>query len=123
MPRGAMPYRFHRMTWIYWVQVVFVFLFGAFGLLLGLVFSTGLTKPVHGRVAQGPGTPLLVIGSVLLAYGALALVNVLARRAPVIRLCREGIEVDRYSFEFVDDREQPPGSHSASPGAVGGGAV
>ncbi len=103
---GQIPDRFRGKTWIYRAQIAFALFFGVMWLIIGVVFSSGKAKNAQGQpVSANIGYGLLGAGAAALVYAALDMVNLRARKQPVVRIYREGIEFDRYSCDFIDERE------------------
>lgn len=84
--------KFAGKTWIYYVQAVIFGGLAAFGLILGPLFCLGVIRPANGRPGTDGGIPLCIVGVLFLLPFFLAVFNVLARRHPIIRICREGLE-------------------------------
>ncbi len=104
---GQIPDRFRGKTWIYRAQIAFALFFGLVGLLIGASFATGKAKNAQGEaISPNVGYGLLAFGAGALVYATLDMVNLRARKQPVVRIYREGIEFDRYSCDFIDDRQQ-----------------
>jgi hypothetical protein len=85
--------RFQAKTWIYLPAAIFMGLFVVFGLIMGLLFLTGTMKRVDGRPATDAGIAItaVTLGFCLPAFCA-AVFNLQVRRAPLVRICLEGIE-------------------------------
>src|SRR5262249_51405640 len=85
--------RFQAKTWIFLPTAIFMGLFIVFGLIMGPLYLTGTMKRVDGKPATDAG---IAITAVTLAFFVpafvLAVFNLQVRRAPLVRICREGIE-------------------------------
>ncbi len=104
---GKIPDRFPGKTWIFRAQIAFALFFGVMWLVIGVVFSSGKMKNAQGQpVSANIGYGMLGAGVACFVYTALDMVNLRARKEPVVRIYREGVELDRYSCDFIDEREQ-----------------
>ena len=59
---------------------------------MGIGVLTGNITTVAGEHDTAPATPLLIMGALFAVVAAMALVNLLARRTPILRCFCEGIE-------------------------------
>ena len=80
-------------TRIFGVQAVLFGCLGAFSLLSGPTYLLGLMKKANGGPATDAGIGLTLMSLPFLLVFALALYNLRSLRRPLLRLCREGIEV------------------------------
>lgn len=103
------PTQFRGKTWIFFAQAIIFGQFAVFALVLGPLFLTGAMKRADGRPATDAGIPLTVMGTIFAAVTALAVFNIVARRRPLVRLCREGIVVNRIGVSSLDGVPAIPG--------------
>jgi hypothetical protein len=94
IPRQFAPTQFTGKTWIYAAPFAIFGAFSAQGLVAGPLLLTGVLKTADGRPGTQAGIALLIIGIILAPVTALFLFNTLARRRPLVYLCREGIVVN-----------------------------
>jgi hypothetical protein len=88
------PTKFFGKTWIYQVQFFVLGLFAIFSLTMGVLFHFRIIKPADGRKDVSTAViALLSIGAGLLPVVGTAIFNIAARRRPIFRICREGIEI------------------------------
>ena len=95
--------------WIFVVQAVVFSAFGLFGVIMGPLFYYGTLRDANGRPATDAGIPLTVIGMVLLLVFFKALFDLAARRGPILRICREGIELKLIGRSYLDKVPLVPG--------------
>ena len=103
------PTQFSGKTWIFIVQALVFGGLGAFGLVLGPLFLLGVLKPADGRPGTAAGIALTVMSVPFLLMFALAAFNVLARRRPILRVCREGLEINMIGSSSLDGVPLVPG--------------
>lgn len=84
---------FYGKTWVLTVQLLVFGGFAAFGLAFGLLFLAGIMKDAYDEPRPEAGIALTLTGLVLAPIAAVAGYGLLARRLPIIRLCREGLEM------------------------------
>jgi hypothetical protein len=99
------PTQCYGKTWIYRSQSIIFGGFTLFGLIMGPLFLTGAMKSADGTPAKdaGIGLTAVTLGFMLPAF-AMAVFNLRVRRAPLIQICREGIEtrlIGRTSLDGV----------------------
>jgi hypothetical protein len=87
------PTEFRGKTWIFLVLVIIFGGLGAFSLLLGPLFLSGTLKNARGQPVPDGGIALCIVSVPFLLLFALAVFNLVARRRPILRVCREGVEV------------------------------
>jgi hypothetical protein len=95
---------FYGKTWVLTVQLLLFGGMAALSLTLGPLFLLGVMKDAYDEPRPEAGVPLTLIGLVLAPIAAVMGYGLRARRRPIIRLCREGIElrlVGRTSVESV----------------------
>ncbi|MEW4571381.1 hypothetical protein AB1L88_26200 [Tautonia sp. JC769] len=97
-----MPTAFMGKTWIFVVQAITFGIFAAFGLGLGPLFLLGIMVRADGRPGTDAGIAMCLMGIPLLLIFAMAVFNLRARREPLLRLCREGIEIVRVGSSSLD---------------------
>ena len=100
---------FSGKTWIFVAQVVVFGSLGGFSLIMGPLFLTGVIKPANGRPGNDAGIALTIMSIPLLLVFALAVFNLVARRRPILRLCREGLEVNIIGASSLDGIPLIPG--------------
>lgn len=101
--------RFAAKKWIFVVQAVVCGTFGLFGVIMGPLFYSGTLRKANGRPATDAGLPLIVIGILLLLVFFKALFDLAARRGPILRICREGIELKLIGRSSLDKVPLVPG--------------
>jgi hypothetical protein len=93
---------FFGKTWIYFVQAFVLGGFSIFSLIVGPLFFFGVLKDVNHKNATLAGAMLSIIGILFFSVFCLAVFNIMARRRPLIRLCREGIEFNIIGASTLD---------------------
>ncbi len=94
---------FYGKTWIFWSQSIIFGLFTIFGLVLGPLFLTGTLERADGKPGTVAGIALTAISLVFMApVFVLAAFNLVVRRAPIVRLCREGVEARLIGGTSID---------------------
>lgn len=109
MSQRPAPTQFRPKSWIYLVSALIFGGLAAFSMAMGPLFLTGAMKRADGKPATDAGIALCVFGLAFGAIAALALFQVLAHRQPLLRLCREGIIVNRVAASSLDDLPLIPG--------------
>ncbi len=109
MSELAMPTQFMAKRWVFVVQAIFFGAFAAFGLILGPLFLFGFMKDVKGNPATDAGIALTSMSLPFVLIFALAIYNLKARRRPLLRLCREGIEFVLIGSSSLDGIPMIPG--------------
>jgi len=97
------PTQFRGKTWIVLVNAIVFGGLAGFSSVLGPFFLFGVIKPADGRPGTGAGIALSIISVPLLLVFILAVFHVLARRRPMLRICREGIEINILGASSLDD--------------------
>jgi len=97
------PTQFRGKTWIVVVNAIVFGGLAGFCAVLGPLFLVGVLKPADGRPGTGAGIALSIISVPLVLVFVLAVFHVLARRRPVLRLCREGLEINLLGASSLDD--------------------
>jgi hypothetical protein len=93
MSGDAMPTEFRAKTWIHWAQALIFGFLAVFCLILGPLFLLEVLKDAKGASARDAGIALCAMSLPFSLIFASAVFNLKARRRPILRLCREGIEV------------------------------
>src|ERR1051326_3126017 len=88
-PGSSMQDGYFGKTWIFWAQLIACGVLASLSLILGPLFWTGAMKDARGAVRPEAGPPLVIVGGGLLAVAVLAIFNIRARVAPVIRCYRD----------------------------------
>ncbi len=109
MSRLEMPTYFMAKTWIFTVQLLVFGGLAAFGLILGPLFFLGFMNKANGAPATDAGIGLTAMSLPFLMVSALALYNIMARRRPLLRICREGIEIVQIGSSSLDRFPLIPG--------------
>ncbi len=109
MSQLAKPTQFMAKTWIFVVQALIVGGFASFSLIFGPLFLFGLMKKADDTPATEAGIALTAFSVPLLLYMALVVYNLRARRRPLLRLCREGIEIVQIGSSWLDGIPLIPG--------------
>lgn len=102
MPHLAMPTEFMGKTWIFVAQSLIFGGLASVSLIVGPLSLFGFMKKANGMPATDGGIALTVLGVPFLLVFALAVYNLSARRRPLLRLCREGIEFVQISSSSLD---------------------
>ena len=84
--------RFPAKTWIHWVRLLACGGVGLFAVALGVLFWTGLMTDAYGEERPSAGPPAVIVGSCLLAVGAMAAAQLAALATPPVRCFRQGVE-------------------------------
>jgi len=95
--------------WIFVSQAILFGILALFGLVLGPLFYLGIMKDARGNPATDAGFYLTLIGTLMLLAFALATFQIQARRNPLLRLCREGIETVEIGSSSLDSVPFIPG--------------
>lgn len=109
MSHLAMPTRFMAKTWIFLAQAILFGGLGLFCLIFGPLFLFGLMSKANGEPAGDAGITLGAMSLPMLLIFALAVYNIRARRQPLLRLCREGIEFVQIGSSSLDGIPFIPG--------------
>jgi hypothetical protein len=102
--------QFNGKTWIYLVLVLVFGGLACFCLLLGPLFLFGVLKRANGSPATDAGVALTIFAVPFSLLAALALFNILARRRPIIRVCRETLEINLIGSSSLDGVPLIPGA-------------
>lgn len=76
---------------------------------MGPLFLLGIMKSADGRPTQGAGIALTIFGCLFIPVALMAWSNILARRKPLIKLCKEGIAVNIIGASDMDGVPLIPG--------------
>lgn len=95
--------RYYGKIWIYVAQLVIFGLLGVFGLTMGLLFWTEVLHDANDEPRPETIVPLGILGLVFLALAVLAAFNIAARRAPLVRCYREGLECRLIGATSLDE--------------------
>ncbi|MCX5684246.1 MAG: hypothetical protein NT049_11245, partial [Planctomycetota bacterium] len=79
---------------------------GAFSLVCGLLVLICGWKNRDGTSATMPGIMMTAIGLFTLPLGVHSVFHILARRRPIMRLYREGIEVNKIGASFLEKENE-----------------
>ncbi|GAC1451915.1 MAG: hypothetical protein NVSMB9_36910 [Isosphaeraceae bacterium] len=109
MSRLEMPTQFMAKTWIFLVQAIVFGGLASFGLIMGPLSLFGFVHDVNGAPAIDAGVGLTAMSVPFLLVFALAVYNIRARRRPLLRLCREGIEIVEIGSSSLDGIPLIPG--------------
>jgi hypothetical protein len=101
--------RFYGKTWIFRAQAFLYGFFGFFGILMGPAFLLKWIEPNNGKDGTSPGIGLMVGATFFLMAFSLATFNLLARRKPTVRICREGLEIRIIGRTSLDEKLFIPG--------------
>ncbi len=96
-------------TWIFRAQTILFGGLGWYSLILGPMFLFGLAEEQNGQPATEGGRALTIISMPFMLIYALAFYNLRARRRPLVRICREGIEIVRIGESSLDGLSMVPG--------------
>lgn len=102
MAHRAPPTQFAGKTWIFIAQALVFGALSLFGFLLGPLFLLQIVKDARGRPATDAGVALLLVSVPMLLVFLLAVFNIVARRQPLIRLCREGLAINVIGSSTLD---------------------
>ena len=95
--------QFYGKTWIYWSQSIIFGLFTIFGLIMGPLFLTGTMERADGKPCTEAGIAITAVTLVfMLPAFVLAVFNFRIRQAPLVRICREGIEARLIGRTSID---------------------
>lgn len=109
MPYHTLPTQFSGKTWIFIVQALVFGGLGVFSLVMGPLFLFGIMTRADGRPGTDAGIALTILSIPFLLVFALALFNVVARRRPILRVCREGLELNMIGSSSLDGIPLIPG--------------
>ncbi len=107
--RRAFPTEFRGKTWIFVVQALVFGGFAVFGLVFGPLFWLGIRERADGRPATDAGIFLTSWGVLCFPIFALAVFNIVARWKPILRICREGVEMTIIGSTSLDGVPFVPG--------------
>lgn len=102
MSHNRPPTQFTGKTWIFIAQALVVGGLGIFSLILGPLFLFGVMKDARGQPAPDAGVALTIMSVPFLLSFALAVFNVVTRRRPIIRVCREGLVINMIGSSSLD---------------------
>jgi hypothetical protein len=109
MSRLEMPTQFMAVIWIFVVQSIIFGGLATFSLVFGPLFLFGFMNKANGAPATDAGIALTAMGVPFMLISALAVYNIRARRRPMLRLCREGIEIVEIGRSSLDGFPLIPG--------------
>jgi hypothetical protein len=101
------PTGFRGKTWIYVAQAAVFGPLGVFSLVMGPLFLFGGMKKADGTPATDAGIALSILSVPLMLLFALAMFNIRARRLPLLRLFREGLEIVLIGTSSLDEFPLP----------------
>lgn len=104
-----LSHEFYGKTWIQWVRVLVFGFFAVFCGVFGPLYLTGVMKDANDEPRPQAGIPLTLMAVAFVPVTALGAYGVWARRRPVIRLCREGLELCLVGRTTLDDLPAVPG--------------
>jgi hypothetical protein len=95
-----------------WIHIAVAIVFGSlaiFGLTFGPLFLFEIMKNARGQPAADAGVALTIMSIPLSLVFALAVFNILARRRPILRVCREGLAINMIGSSSLDGIPFIPG--------------
>jgi hypothetical protein len=93
---------FFAKTWYRYVGAIVATGLTLFGLVVGPLALFGIMKRVDGRPATDGGIALSILAILLSPVALLGWLNILAYRKPLLRICREGIELNVIGSSSLD---------------------
>jgi hypothetical protein len=102
------PCEFRGRRWIFFAVAIVFGALALFCLTAGPLYLTGMLKDVRNRPRPDAGLGILLTGIPTAAICAAAVLNILVRREPLLRLFREGIELRRLGSADLDAAPIPP---------------
>ncbi|NNE00228.1 MAG: hypothetical protein HKN47_23150 [Pirellulaceae bacterium] len=93
---------FYAKTWYLNVAAVVFTCLGGFSALFRPLFLFEIMKRADGQSGTEAGTALSIMAIPLVLVAILAWFNVYARRKPLLRICKEGIEVNIIGASSLD---------------------
>ena len=118
MAHDVPPTEFRGKTWIFTALAVIFGGLGTFSLVLGPLFFFGAMKDARGRPAPDAGIALCTMSVPFFLVFSLVLFNLIARRRPILRVCREGVEVHMIGSSVLDGIPLIPGLIRAISAAI-----
>jgi hypothetical protein len=104
-----MPTQFMGKTWIFVAQAIFIGGLGVFGLMMGPLLLLEIIRPANGKPGTDAGIALSAISIPLLLVALMAVHNLRVRRNPLLRVCREGLEIVEVGASRLDKTPMIPG--------------
>lgn len=108
-PQSKPPAVFYGKTWIYYAQALVATGLDIMCLSMGPMFLLGIMKNAQNKPVPEAGIALTIFGVILLPVALLAWFNILARRKPLIKLCKQGIAVNVIGASDADGVRLIPG--------------
>ncbi len=93
---------FTGKTWIFVVQACVFGGLASFSLILRPLFLFEVMKDARGQPAPDAGVALTITSVPLALVFALAVFNIVARRRPLLRVCREGLAINMIGSSSLD---------------------
>jgi hypothetical protein len=97
-----LPCEFFGKRWIFFAQAIIIGGLAVFSLVMGPLFLLELVKDARNKPRPEAGFAMMIASVPLIVVFAAAMFNIRARRSPIIRIYREGIEVRRIGFSTLD---------------------
>lgn len=91
-PTSALPREFFGKMWINAVTAGILGSLSLFALIMGPLFLTDAIESANGRPGAEAGIPLTLMGLFMALPAVAGVVQLIHKRRPVLRICREGIE-------------------------------
>jgi hypothetical protein len=86
--------QFYAKTWIFVVYAGFFGMIGSVLTIIGLTMLCGFVMAADGRSTNGLAISILILGVVMIAFSALAILNIHVRRNPVLQVNSDGLELE-----------------------------
>jgi len=93
---------FYAKTWYFYVGATVITLLALFSSIMGPLFLFEIMKRADGQPGTDAGVALSIMALPLWLVALLGWFNVSARQGPLLRLCREGLEVNVIGASSLD---------------------
>jgi len=93
---------FFAKTWYHWVGAFVLTFFALFCAVLGPLFLLDVLERADGKPATEAGVALSIMAVPLALVATLSWYQLWARRKPLLRICRDGIEVNVIGASSLD---------------------
>lgn len=93
---------FFAKTWYLWVAAFVLGFFALFCAVMGPMFLLGILDRADGKPAMQAGVALSIMAVPLALVASLSWYQLWARRKPLLRICRDGIEVNVIGASSLD---------------------
>ncbi len=93
---------FYAKSWYFYVAAILFTMLAAFCTILGPLFLFEIMKRADGKPGTDAGIAMSIMAAPIWLIALLGWFNVYARRKPLLRICKEGLEINIIGASSLD---------------------